>query len=219
MLLFDMDGTLIDSNGMWKDVDTEFLARRGLPYTQAYYEGVAHTIFPLAAKFTKEFCHLPESEEEIMAEWMELAGDLYAGSVPEKPGVRAFLERMRARGERMAVVTSAVPVHCRSALTHLGLLPYFERIFFAQELGMEKKTPELWCIAAITGGAIGNFIDRISTGLVIDMICIPWFSTFNVADLFITFGALILVVYILTKDKELLADKPKEQKKPHDADA
>lgn len=50
------------------------------------------------------------------------------------------------------------------------------------------------------------------------MICIPWFSTFNVADLFITFGALVLVIYILTKDKELLADKPKEQKKPHDAD-
>lgn len=153
MLLFDMDGTLIDSNGIWKDVDTEFLARRGLPYTQAYYEGVAHTIFPLAAKFTKEFCHLPESEEEIMAEWMELAGDLYAGSVPEKPGVRAFLERMRARGERMAVVTSAVPVHCRSALTHLGLLPYFERIFFAQELGMEKKTPELWKKVAAELGA------------------------------------------------------------------
>ena len=81
------------------------------------------------------------------------------------------------------------------------------------------KKPELWLLAAITGGAIGNFIDRISTGLVIDMICIPWFSTFNVADLFITFGALILVIYILTKDKELLADKPKEQKKPHDADA
>ena len=82
-----------------------------------------------------------------------------------------------------------------------------------------RKKPELWLIAAITGGAIGNFIDRISTGLVIDMICIPWFSTFNVADLFITFGALVLVIYILTKDKELLADKPKEQKKPHDADA
>ena len=47
MYLFDMDGTLIDSNGVWKDVDREFLARRGLPYTRAYYEGVAHTIFPL----------------------------------------------------------------------------------------------------------------------------------------------------------------------------
>ena len=61
MLLFDMDGTLIDSNGIWKDVDTRFLEKRGLPYTQEYYEGVAHTIFPLAAKFTKEFCHLPAS--------------------------------------------------------------------------------------------------------------------------------------------------------------
>ena len=57
MYLFDMDGTLIDSNGVWKNVDREFLSRRGLAYTHAYYEGVAHTIFPLAAKFTKEFCH------------------------------------------------------------------------------------------------------------------------------------------------------------------
>lgn len=82
-----------------------------------------------------------------------------------------------------------------------------------------KKKPELWCLAAITGGAIGNFIDRISTGLVIDMICIPWFSTFNVADLFITFGAGVLVLYILLKDKELLADEAKKKDKPHDADA
>ncbi|MCQ2420113.1 MAG: signal peptidase II [Clostridia bacterium] len=83
-----------------------------------------------------------------------------------------------------------------------------------------KKKPELWCIAAVTGGAIGNLIDRAATGQVIDMICIPWFSTFNVADLFITFGAGILVLYILIKDKEFLADSPKKNKeKQNDADA
>lgn len=152
MLLFDMDGTLIDSNGIWKDVDTRFLEKRGLPYTQEYYEGVAHTIFPLAAKFTKEFCHLPESEEAIMAEWMDMAGDLYGTSVPVKPGVRAYLEKLRDAGERMMVVTSAVPVHCRTALTHLGLMPYFERIVFAQELHREKKDPALWRLAAETAG-------------------------------------------------------------------
>ena len=151
MQIFDMDGTLIDSNGIWKDVDTAFLAKRGLPYTRAYYEGVAHTIFPLAAKFTKEFCHLPESEA-IMAEWMDMAGDLYGTSVPVKPGVRAYLEKLRDAGERMMVVTSAVPVHCRTALTHLGLMPYFERIVFAQELHREKKDPALWRLAAETAG-------------------------------------------------------------------
>ena len=152
MQIFDMDGTLIDSNGIWKDVDTAFLAKRGLPYTRAYYEGVAHTIFPLAAKFTREFCHLPESEEAIMAEWMDMAGDLYGTSVPVKPVVRAYLEKLRDAGERMMVVTSAVPVHCRTALTHLGLMPYFERIVFAQELHREKKDPALWRLAAETAG-------------------------------------------------------------------
>ena len=116
MLLFDMDGTLIDSNGVWKNVDREFLARRGMPYTHAYYEGVAHTILPLAAKFTKEYCRLTESCEEIIAEWMEMARDAYA-HVTVKPGVRAYLKQCRAEGRRMAVVTSSVPEHCRTALT------------------------------------------------------------------------------------------------------
>lgn len=148
MQIFDMDGTLIDSNGIWKDVDTAFLAKRGLSYTKEFYERVAHTIFPLAAKFTKEFCRLPESEEAIMAEWMDMAGDLYGTSVPVKPGVRAYLDKLRAAGERLIVVTSAVPVHCRTALTHLGLMPYFERIIFAHDLQLEKKDPQLWCLTA-----------------------------------------------------------------------
>ena len=44
MLIFDLDGTLIDSNGVWLEVDKTFLARRNAPYTQEYYEGVAHSI-------------------------------------------------------------------------------------------------------------------------------------------------------------------------------
>ena len=72
------------------------------------------------------------------------------------------------------------------------------------------KKPELWCIAAITGGAIGNLIDRVATGQVIDMICVPWFSTFNVADIFITVPAIVLILYILIFDREFLSDKPKK---------
>ena len=148
MLIFDMDGTLIDSNGIWREVDIAFLEKRGLPYTREYYEGVAHTIFPLAAVFTKEYCQLEESCEEIMAEWMEMAGDMYATSVTVKPGVVAYLEQCRARGERMMVLTSSVPEHCRTALTHLDLMQYFEKIIFAQELGIEKKNPECFKKAA-----------------------------------------------------------------------
>lgn len=164
MYLFDLDGTLIDSNGIWKDVDRAFLARRGIPYTRAYYEGVAHTIFPLAAEFTKRFCGLEESCEEIMSEWMELARGLYR-TVPLKPGAVAYLEQCRRDGERMAIVTSSVPEHCRDALEHLEIGGYFERVIFAQELNIEKQSPELWRAAAsilgVTPGECTLFDDSL----------------------------------------------------------
>jgi len=144
MLIFDMDGVLTDSNGIWKDVDVAFLAKRGMPYTHEYYEGVAHTIFPLAAVFTKEYCHLEESTDEIMAEWMVMAGDVYATKVALKPHVQEYLDQCRAKGEKMVVLTSAVPEHCRSALSRWQLTPYFEKFFFAQELGLDKRDPEIY---------------------------------------------------------------------------
>ena len=146
MYLFDLDGTLIDSNGIWANVDRTFLARRGLPYTKEYYEGVAHTILPLAAVFTKEYCHAQESCEEIIAEWMELAKDSYA-HVALKPHVRELLGKLQADGERLAIFTSAVPSHCETALRVHGLAPYFERVVFAHDLGVDKGTPEAFRMA------------------------------------------------------------------------
>ena len=147
MLIFDLDGTLIDSNGIWIEVDKTFLSRRNAPYTPEYYQGVAHTILQNCAVFTKEYLHLEESCEEIIAEWMELAKDAYR-SVPLKPYVREYLERCRSAGHRMAIFTACVPEHCRTALACHRLEPYFERIIYAQELGVDKKSPEIFQKAA-----------------------------------------------------------------------
>ena len=129
MLIFDLDGTLIDSNGLWVEVDRTFLNRRGAPYTREYYEGVAHTILPNCAKFTKEYLRLEESCEEIIAEWMELAADRYA-HVPLKPHVREYLNRCREAGHAMAVFTACVPTHCEAAMAVHGLHTYFERVIY-----------------------------------------------------------------------------------------
>lgn len=147
MVLFDLDGTLIDSNGIWYDVDKTFLSRRGLPYTREYRDNMAHMIFPLAAEFTKSFCHLEESCEEIMAEWMALAKDSYA-HVPLKSGARELLEQLHSAGERLAVFTSAVPEHCNTALALHRLTPYFEQVVYAHDLGVNKSSPDAFSRAA-----------------------------------------------------------------------
>ncbi|MBE6932050.1 MAG: signal peptidase II [Ruminococcaceae bacterium] len=76
---------------------------------------------------------------------------------------------------------------------------------------------ELWCLAAIFGGGIGNLIDRLRLGYVVDMIEVEFmnFAVFNIADAFISCGAVALVVYVLFFDRE---KKPKEET-VHDPEA
>lgn len=62
---------------------------------------------------------------------------------------------------------------------------------------------ELWCLAAIGGGALGNAVDRAVSGSVTDMIepLFINFAVFNVADIFITCGAVLLVAYMVLFDR------------------
>lgn len=102
-------------------------------------------------------------------------------------------------------------------------------LFFCIKKGILGKPFELWCLAAISGGAVGNLIDRVVTGKVTDMIVLRFlkipmislkngvhfsmvpFAVFNVADCFITCGVIALAIYILFFCKE---DKP--AKEPED---
>ena len=68
-----------------------------------------------------------------------------------------------------------------------------------------------WCIAAIYGGGIGNMIDRISRGFVVDMIKTEFmeFPVFNVADCFITCGCILLLVHLLFFNKAFWKEEKK----------
>ena len=148
MLLLDMDGTLVDSNGLWLQVDLDFLGRRGLAVTEAYTDFVSHSIFPVAAQYTRDYYQLPDSPQAIMDEWLASARAAYAGTVPLKPHVRAFLDQCRARGEAMALVTASVPELARLCMDRHGLTGYFTALIFAQELGLEKRDPRAFLAAA-----------------------------------------------------------------------
>ena len=75
--------------------------------------------------------------------------------------------------------------------TGASLYEYFKK-------PMEFTTFERWCIAAIYGGGLGNMIDRVRMGYVVDMIETQFmdFPIFNVADCFITCGMILLVIHL-----------------------
>ena len=73
------------------------------------------------------------------------------------------------------------------------------------------STFERWCIAAIYGGGLGNVIDRVRLGYVVDMIEVDFmnFPVFNVADCFITCGCIALIVHMVFFNKEFWKEEKK----------
>ncbi len=70
---------------------------------------------------------------------------------------------------------------------------------------------ERWCIAAIYGGGLGNMIDRVRLGYVVDMIETEFieFPVFNVADCFITCGCIALMVSLFLLNKDFWKEEKK----------
>ena len=89
-------------------------------------------------------------------------------------------------------------------LTIVVLLEYFK-------YRMNFTALERWLIAAIYGGAMGNVIDRVRFGFVVDMIKTEFmeFPIFNVADCFITCGCIALMVHMVFFNKQFWKDDKK----------
>ena len=141
MYIFDLDGTVTDTNGLWVEVDNEFLARRGLRPTREYTDTVSRSIYPIAAQFTRDYYRLPDTPEAIMAEWDALAEHHYRELAPLKPGAAEFLRQCRGEGIPMALFTACRPSLCRAALERFGLRELFGHIVYAEEIGLEKRDP------------------------------------------------------------------------------
>ena len=76
---------------------------------------------------------------------------------------------------------------------------------------MGFTTLERWCIAAVWAGGLGNMIDRVRLGYVVDMICTDFitFPVFNVADIFITCGCILLLAHLFLINKDFWKEEKK----------
>ena len=91
-----------------------------------------------------------------------------------------------------------------AAFTGLVLYEYFKK-------PMAFKPFERWCIVSIWAGGLGNMIDRVRLGFVVDMIELEFirFPVFNVADCFITCGCVLLIAHLILFNKAFWKDEKK----------
>ena len=85
-VIFDLDGTLVDSMWMWHAIDVEFLREYGYECPEDLHKVIEGMSFSETAVYFKERFCLPLSLEEIKAIWTRMSIDKYRCEVPLKPG-------------------------------------------------------------------------------------------------------------------------------------
>jgi len=148
-VIFDLDGTLVDSMWIWPTVDIDYLAKYDLIMPPGFHqpmEGMSYT--ETAQYFLDTFPTLERSVEEIKQEWTEMAYDSYTTKVPLKPGAYEFVSGLKEQGFKCAIATSNGRELVNATLKALGILDFFDSICTACEVAAGKPAPDVYLKAA-----------------------------------------------------------------------
>ena len=151
--VFDLDGVLLDSMGIWKDLGVRYLRGRNVRPEPGLSEILFSMSMEQGAAYLKAHYRLAGTEEEILQGIADMLERFYYDEVPAKPGAEALLRFLRDRGIPMAAATSSPRDHVTRALDRLGLLPYLHTIFPTGEVGQSKHTPLIYQKAAAAVGS------------------------------------------------------------------
>lgn len=146
--IFDVDGTLLDSMGIWEDVGVRYLKSIG----KEPEANLSQILFPMSieegAAYVKEHYELPYAMDEIMEGVLSIVSDFYFYEVPLKKGVKELLEALEKKGILMVIATSSERLHIEKAFKRLEIDGYFQKIFTCTEVGESKSSPLIYRKAA-----------------------------------------------------------------------
>lgn len=143
-VLFDLDGTVVDSMWIWKDIDIEYFKKCGIDLPPAYQKEIEGLSFYETAVYTHDNYIPWVSVETLMDDWNEMAYAYYANTVKTKEYVREFLEYLRSREFKIGIVTSNSRILCHTTLKNNGLLGYFDCIITGETEGAGKPFPDVY---------------------------------------------------------------------------
>lgn len=147
-VIFDLDGTLVDSMWVWHDIDVEYLGRFGLSLPEDYQSCIEGMSFTETAVYTKERFAIPDSLEQMMKDWNDMAWEFYLHKVPLKTGVMEFLQNLKSRGIKMGIATSNSRELVDAITKALHIEEYMSCIITGCEVKQGKPAPDVYLEAA-----------------------------------------------------------------------
>jgi len=152
--IFDLDGTLLDSMGVWEKIDIDFLAKRNLSVPEDYTREISALSFRKTAEYTINRFHLKETAEDLMKEWNYMAAYEYSHMIKLKPYAKEYLTTLKSCGIRLGTATSLSGVLAKPALINNGIYDLFDIQCETDEVGKGKDSPDVFLLAAEKLGVV-----------------------------------------------------------------
>ena len=152
-VIFDLDGTLIDSMGIWHEIDIAFFAENGLELPEGLSEQVAKMSIDEWANFFVQNYVPALTPAQVIARIEEMAAEHYRYTIPMKPYVTELLDALDARGIPYGICTATYRSSADAVLRRLGLLKRMQFVLTGEDFPEGKTNPGIFLEAQKRLGA------------------------------------------------------------------
>lgn len=147
-VIFDMDGTLIDSMNVWKEADKKFLNSYGIEPDKEYFNKISSLTFAEGSEYIIKRYGIKKTADEVAKELTEICYKEYAFNLKLNEGVYDYILKLHKDKIKMAVATSCIRSMCEAVLKRNGIFNFFDALVFSDEVGSNKSKPDIYIKAA-----------------------------------------------------------------------
>lgn len=143
-MIFDVDGTILDSMIIWMDAGKRYLESMGYEVHENLGEIMFDMTMKESADYIKNNYGLKKPIEEICDNINAKVYDFYVNEAKPKENVQEFLEYVYSKNIPMVIATSTDRPMIEAALKRTGFDKYFNKIFTTTEIGAGKNNPKIF---------------------------------------------------------------------------
>ena len=144
-VIFDIDGTLVDSMSVWHDIDVEYFNLLEIPMPPTIQKDIEGMSFTETAIYFKETFQLTEKTiDDIKLDWIRMAHEKYLYDIKAKPGAKEFMRFLKEKGVKIGCATSNDKMLAKAALQPHGFLEKVDSVRTACEVRAGKPAPDIY---------------------------------------------------------------------------